>query len=163
MLEEVASSITAYTKCIPVPRLQITKRKMATEGIAAMVKRCDEVLWQLDVLVRMLETRRPDFYEKYFGNRNIIDTGSRVLSIRGFVRDVSGVGIEKVSIYVKGSKKRVKKTSAMGNFLMKNLGDGEFELTFKRSGYKDLVIVVAVVKGKRSEVRVVMEKIDCWI
>ena len=159
ILEELDNTIKAFIKYIPQPRLQITNRKVATKGIASMVMRCEEILSQLDVLVTMLETRRPAFFQTYFSDRKTIDSGARALSIRGSVIDVAGNGIANVTIFVEGNK-RVRKTSSKGNFQMKHLGDGLIQLTFKKSGYVDLVITVPVVKGERTDIKVTMEKLN---
>jgi len=46
------------------------------------------------------------------------------------------------------------------NLLMfKNIANGVYKIWFKKSGWKDAFVNVAVTKGNRAEVSVVMEKI----
>lgn len=157
-LTELEASIAAFVSYIPEPRLHIEDRMAATQGIADAFSAIDVILGKMDVFVDMLETSHPAFFYLYFASRKIINTGSRTLALRGFVCDAAGVGMGGVKIYIEGVKK-VKKSSALGNFQMRHLKEGVYKIICRKNGFVDVVLDVAVTGGERSEVRVVMEAV----
>jgi len=76
----------------------------------------------------------------------------------GTVVDEQGMPLSKVEVSIK-ELGITKKTTDKGNFEFKNLESQVYEVTFKKAGYADTVVKVAVTATERTKIGVTM-KVD---
>lgn len=157
VLADLDAKVRLFVKSIPKPRRGINDKKAATRRIIETIEGIDGVLGTMDTLVRMLRFSNPEFYRGYFSSRKLIARGHRVLALEGFVVDDAGEAVRNVIVSVVGTKVR-RRSSALGSFWIQNLKQGVYILSFERVGYEMERVSVSIVRGIRSEVRVVMRR-----
>ena len=87
----------------------------------------------------------------------IVNSGHRTTSIEGLVLDENGIPMEKVDVILVGTTVE-RKTSEYGGFEIKNLKNSVYKLMFKKTGYLDMEVEVAVTATMRTEIEVSMER-----
>ena len=157
LLADLAGKVGSFVTSIPKPRGGINDKKEATRRIGETIVAIDEVLYVMDSLARMLQFSEPTFYSNYFIARKLIKRGHKVLAIEGLVLDEFDTPVSNVRVLVLGTRVR-RRSSAMGAFLIKHLKPGVYIMSFERVGYETERISVAVTRGLRSEVRVVLRQ-----
>jgi len=113
---------------------------------------------RMDYLVDMLRFEESVFYDNYLSARKIIRTGKRTLAISGVVVDENGTPLEKVDVTLKNTP-YTRKTSENGNFEIKNLEGGIYQLVFARPGYVETTVEIAVTSTLTTDVSVTMQSI----
>lgn len=157
MLSDLTAKVSEFRKQVPKPRMGIVQRKQATRQIKRLIKELDADLAVMDALVGMLRYSNEDFYSVYFSSRRLVRIGYRKLAIEGVVVDVDGLPMEHVSVSVLDTKV-VRQTGAMGGFEVRRLKSKVYGVWFSKPGYLDVFVDVAVTRGMRSSVKVVMER-----
>lgn len=157
MLEDLQEKVVAFRGQVSKPRLGIIERKNATLAIKRIMKELDADLALMDMLVRMVRFSNEKFCSLYFSFRKIVRIGYRAVSLDGVVVDSEGNPLAKVMVEVLDTK-FVRKTSALGGFEVRRLKGKVYRVRFRKTGYVDAFAQVAVTKGLRSEVKVVMER-----
>jgi hypothetical protein len=157
VLEDLRVKREVFMLEMPKPRLGIVRRKMATAGIARLIKECDGYLAHMDVLVEMLRFSHPKFYSSYIMSRKLVTNGHRTMAVIGKVVDERDVPLQHVSVEVKDIGVR-KRTGSKGGFEIKSLESKVYEVIFRKPGFEDAVALVAVTATERSKIRVVMRE-----
>ena len=157
-LTALLSLINSFNAAIPKPRIGVTTKKQATEQIDALFASTDAILTKMDILVEILKTSQPEFYQNYTDARMLIDASYSKLAFRGIVKDKeSSLPVSGVEVVISESDVKVK-TSAKGYFQMKHLASGTYVFVFKKAGYKTKEETIHITEGERTELRVVLEK-----
>jgi hypothetical protein len=157
MLTALEDKINFFIAQIPKPRIGIMERKEATRQLELLFAACNVDLKRMDNLVEMLRYEDPVFYDNYFSARKIIRTGKRTLAISGVVVDENGTPLEKVDVTLKNTP-YTRKTSENGNFEIKNLEGGIYQLVFARPGYVETTVEIAVTSTLTTDVSVTMQR-----
>jgi hypothetical protein len=164
--KEFQDTITAFKNAIASPRSGITATKQATEKISLLFDAVDAELDIMDLIVRSAKEEYPDFYTGYKNSRMLIDTGSGSLALRASAKEsVSGEPLSGAEFTFRneaamgnGNGEIVKKTSKKGNFLVKTMEPGTYNVSVNKEGYKGKEVSVSVTDGERSELVVELEK-----
>ncbi|MGL2963637.1 carboxypeptidase-like regulatory domain-containing protein [Flavobacterium sp. RSB2_4_14] len=157
-LDDLNKSIRYFAEAIPAPRTNIVSRKRATDQLAVLFTECEGFLKAMDVLADMLEYRDVAFYATYFSSRKVIQPSYRTLSIVGRVTDASGLPLNKVQVFLKGTLIS-KLTTENGGFEIKNLESDVYDLQLLKSGYDLTTVSVAVTATDRTELAIVMPEV----
>ena len=157
MLADLLAKVDVFRLMVPKPRRGIIERKDATRAIRQIVKDLNVDLALMDTLVRMLRFSNEEFYSHYFSSRKLVRIGFRSVAIDGVVVDVDGLPIEHVEVVVLDTK-FVRKTSELGGFVVRRLKSKVYGVCFRKIGFADVYVDVAVTSGMRSVVKVVMER-----
>jgi hypothetical protein len=135
------TSIGLYRLAINKPRQKIISKKTAKAQIKAIQKHVVEDIFeaQMDKLVRNLEGGPDDdFFQNYFGSREIVDAGKTTGKITGIMQTIGGLPIPggKLTVYVKDTLTVVgtSTTTAEGRFSVTKLF-GDYDCTWEKPGY----------------------------
>ena len=152
--------ITDYKEIVPKTRAGIVTQTIFTSQIAELFKENDKILHRIDKLVNILQFKEPDFFNQYYKAREIVQTGSRALSLQGKITDQDEQPIPKVTITVE-TPKAVKATSThLGNFQFKTIQGGVFPVTFQRHGYHPIREFIAFTQNSRIDLNITLKPID---
>lgn len=154
------NTIDNYNSYLPMPRAGVVTKKEITESIKLTFESLDTVLTSMDTLATMLKFSEPKFFKSYFSSRKIVESGSRVIAIRGFVTNKEGAPLKKVVVTIEELEGMFTTTTARGYYQYKNLPDGVFTFTFSRAGYAPYKVPIAVTKSLRVEYDVTLSTVD---
>ncbi|MEI8047083.1 MAG: carboxypeptidase-like regulatory domain-containing protein [Bacteroidota bacterium] len=153
-------AIMAYAAAVPQPKLGIDETKQITAALEGFFKKNDLILRKMDALVELEKASTPVFYQSYKNLRKVVVTGKGSLAMKGLVKNAAtGQGIPNVDIMIEladdgrikaGSElvKIVRRTAGKGNFILKSLPEGAYNLTISKLGYVTQVKTVNVVDGE---------------
>ncbi len=161
------NAIANYGESIPKPLLGKTEQKKGTAQLVKQFKAGDEALAKIDLLVEIVKTSQPDFYNGFKTVRKLISTGTRSLALKGIVTDAAtGEPLKGVKLTfapvetgtpAKGTKAPavlVKKTAAKGGLNVKALAAGVYEVTATKNGYKEQMVTVAVNESETAMLKI---------
>ncbi len=155
-VNDLKINIDEFNDFIPKPRTGIIDKKEATEALLQLFSETDDLLKnKMDILVGVVQSNEPHFYNHYTNSRIIVNSGYRTLAVRCQVVDKNNQGLPKVTVKIKDSNNRYL-TKAKGNCYIKTLPEGTYEFTFSKEGYITKVVSVAVVNNERTDVKVVL-------
>jgi hypothetical protein len=157
-VDDLNDLIIAFNTNIPLPRVNINKRKLLTKEIEDLIVSCDAFLIRMDKLVNILQLNDETFYTEYYFSRKIVNNHGRKLSLRGYVYDTLGNPINKVKVTVNGLNKETK-TTDRGYYEFKNLPAGMQSLTFTQVDYQTLNTQAGIITGERADLNITMEEI----
>ena len=155
-LTALNSTINEFNDFLPKPRTGIIDKKEATEALSQLFSETDDLLKnKMDVLVGIVQSNEPHFYNHYTNSRIIVNTGYRTLAVRCQVVDKNDQILPMVTVKIKGHSDRYL-TKSKGYCYIKSLPEGTYEFTFSKEGYIAKVVSVAVVNNQRTDVKVVL-------
>jgi len=165
-LTELNTQITEYENLLLLPAEQRKEKSVATQNIKDIIKEINNLLNDsVDNDMMQYSQSQPDLYNKYLKIREIDDSQTTALSIKGTVTDAdTGKPLQYVRVTYKFKAgadyaESVKSTSAKGNYQFKGLPDGKCTLTFELEYYESVSIDTAVHGGKATEVSVVIKRV----
>lgn len=173
-LASLLTSITNYNTAFPKGRVGTTDTEQATQQLTALFKTLMDNYNKVDMLVEMVRTTQPNFYNEYKKVRKIIDTGAKSLILKANVSDSeTGDPLANATLTftpTNGMLKAVartaksngnglsKKTAAGGGLHMKSMEDGTYLVIASKPGYKDKEVTVSVVNGEMTVLNIDLEK-----
>ena len=161
LLSSLLSALNAYNVAMPKPRLSITEKRQATILMAKLFDDVDALLMKIDILVDIVKLTQTSFHSGFKSARVLIDRGGRKRMLTMFVIDLlDGTPIKGVTCkFTLETHEIVKKSSVKGGFFIKSMPEGVYKLRANKSGYKELVRDVAVVKNESSRLTISIGKI----
>jgi uncharacterized membrane protein len=98
-----------------------------------------------------------------------VDTNAGVLALKATAKEVTSGEPVHGAIFTfsheadklsgsNGIGEITKKTSKKGNFHIKNMRAGTYDVVISKPGYKDKAVTVSITDGERSELNVELEK-----
>jgi hypothetical protein len=148
-------AIFAFNVSIPQPSSQRNIKKQATTEIKKLFDRNKFLLKKMDNLVPMLRGVAPTFLMEYFYSRKVAKPAYRKLAARFKVVDGASAPVEKALI-VNTELGLKRKTTAKGGLLLSSAADGVYSFIITKAGYAPVVREVAITRGERAEVKIVM-------
>jgi hypothetical protein len=138
-LSNLQNAIQAYQDDLGKPRSAQTSVKVATDALKKLFLDTNALLTsRLDKDVEVFRVSNPDFYQQYLNARRIVQSATVKLSLRVTVIDASTrMPIPNVNARF-ASYNTTKKTSEKGNFQIKNLAAGDYQMTLEKIGYTTL-------------------------
>ncbi|MGB4775433.1 MAG: carboxypeptidase regulatory-like domain-containing protein [Daejeonella sp.] len=157
-LSDLKTAVAAYLTAIPQPKTAAATKKQVTARLNQLFKDSDAGLDKLDVLAEMVKNTEPAYYQTYSNGRKLTAPGYRKLPVRGQVKDAGSLlPLSGVVVRVEGKDLKTK-TTAKGNFQLKDLDEGMYVFTFEKNGYQPRTLKVAVTNGERTDMEVSVEK-----
>ncbi len=158
--------INAFNTAISTPRTGVSERKQATQSLQALFESADASIEIMDLAAASVKDEYPDFYNGYKSNRVLVEIRSGSVLIKGIAREfLSGKPVSRAvftfssdSPSGNGNGKVIKKTTDKGNFLLKNLFPGTYNVLVSKRGYKDKNVNVIINEGEKVELKVELEK-----
>ena len=164
-------AINAFKTAIPKPRLGVTEKKQLTTQLAALFKKVDVTLENIDTAVEIVRLTEVNFYNGYKSARKLITTGRGSVSVKGIVTDASnGEPLRSVTLKfsTNGTSTKLKaltenndltkKTADKGGFMIKTLAEGAYQVAITKPGYKEQMVTVNVSDGEMSVLAIKLEK-----
>lgn len=150
-------AIDDYTNQVAKPQNARTVLITYTKGIKQLFKETDTLLKeQLDKLIVCFKNDHPEFVAKYKASRTIYDPPTQRTQIKGKVlAGDSGKQVKNATVQLTGPTELLLQTNAAGNFTIKPLPPGTYQVLVKAAGFADTVLEELVVKlGKVTRVAV---------
>jgi len=164
-IAELTSEIAYFNELLLKPAQMRKEVKVATANIKALITKMLNLLSEsIDNDMLQYVDTKPELYKKYRVIREIDDSQTTALSIKGTVVDADGkkpLPHVKVTAKFKAGSEladKVKTTSHIGNFQFKGIPDGKCTVIFELEFYDKLVKQIAVYSNRATELDVVMEK-----
>ncbi len=161
-LEELSQAIADYNKVVPITKTMSSERSNFTDNITKLIEETDTLLKnRLDKLILLFEATHPDFVNTYKKVRHVDAPNKTITQIKGKVSNkVDGKAIEGAIITLSGTTNATTKSDKAGNFVIKPVTYGDYQLSIKATGFKDYSDIAFVVKkGKVNKVLVGLEVI----
>ncbi|MEI6677012.1 MAG: carboxypeptidase-like regulatory domain-containing protein [Mariniphaga sp.] len=157
-LLEFKNTINNFFDFVPIPTVGSFESTLVETHIANHFRNADESLQYIDALIDIVRIPESDFYIKYrqarrteFANDLVALTGTVVdTETKTPIKGVTIALVRKDSLDIQPYI--VKNTSANGDFYVKSLAEGIYEVILSKGGYKDMIINCTVNKGKRNEI-----------
>lgn len=155
MLVALADDIENYNEILAQPRQNIVDRKFINFQINNLFKTCNQQLVLMDALVTILKDTNPDVYYTYFNDRQVVNTGSRKIAIRGHIYNNSGLPIDGATARVADGP--TTKTTALGYYEFKYLPEGVHKFIFEYPGLTPVEQYITTMNGQRMDFNVTLE------
>lgn len=157
-LVEMKSIIDDFYSYLPKPRTGIIEKKEATAELRKLFSETDHLLnKKIDILVGIVKSDEPHFYNNYSNSRILIDPGFRTLSVRCLVTDNNEQIITGATIKIKGTTKKYT-TKTKGYCYIKSLPEGTHDLIISKEGYTAKLISIPVVNNERTDIKVILNQ-----
>jgi len=171
ILNALQTSITNLNVAIPKARVVVSNSGEATQILANLFKSLSTNWAKIDTLIEMLRNSNPNFYDEYNRVRKVIVTGTSSLALKISVVDaISGEAQPYVTVSLTPSNEQfkstinsiknniVKKTAKGGGIHIKNLPDGTYIYTAKKSGFIDESGSISIVNGEMTVLNIKIAK-----
>jgi len=161
LMASLLTALNAFNAAIPKPRLTVAERRQATEQLVRLFKDVDVLLKKVDILVDIVKLSQPNFHTGFKAVRVLVDRGERKRMLTVTVLDLlSNEPIKGVTCrLVRGEDVFLKKSSVKGNFFLKSMPEGTYQMSASKSGYKSTIVDVYVNKNETSKVKVLLERV----
>jgi len=157
----------AYSELLLIPAEERKEKKVATENIKKLISEALQLLKRsLDNDMVHYKDTQPDLYAKYINIREIDDSQTTALSIKGTVSDAHEPAhvLQHVRVTAKFKagqdwKEMYATTTAKGNYQFKGLPDGKCTVTFELEYYDTITKDIAVYSGKATELNITIKRV----
>ncbi len=158
MITDLATAIATYVDSISKPRAAKSGTSAATEQLPNAFEIADKILTEsLDKGMELYRVSQPDFYEKYFKARIVVNspTNKRALQVI-FVDTENKNAISHVRVKIDSSLNR--RSTKLGRIYVQNLTEGEHSLTAQLPGYVSQTVTFNVISGETTKLTISMVK-----
>ena len=163
----LTNKTSEYENILLIPAQERKEKKVATANIKKLISETLQLLKRsIDNDMMHYKDTQSDLYNKYINMREIDDSQTTALSIKGKVIDSQTkepLQYVKVTAKFKAGKawaEKVKSTTHLGNFQFKGLPNGKCTLTFELEYYNKSVTEIAVHSGTTTELYLKLIKIS---
>lgn len=159
-LAAIEVTLADFAQKLAQPRNAISNKAEETQLLKVAFAETDMLLEEtMDTLVIIVKLTDNQFFNIYKNNRKIIGPGYMPLALRVFVTNLDQQPLDKVKAKIIGFTKTYK-TSLKGSFQIKSLLEGMHTITFSLPGYQDQTLNFPIIKGKRTDLRIVLKTLD---
>ena len=159
-LSQFSTAINNYANANQNPRKGIIKRKIATTNLKDLFTATDNLFTKkLNIYIGIIQDTEPEFYKNYQNSRKVEKPIRKSLAILCTVLDDNNNPIPGVKVTVKGMT-RIFKTKNKGGFYTKSFPKGMHTLTFQKEGYITQSIPIAINKGAKTDIKLVLSKLE---
>lgn len=155
ILTSLENQLTSYLEKLAQPRQNIVDRKLVNQQIDSLFKTSKNQLFLMDALVTTIKDTNPEVYNKYFNDRKVINTGSRKMAIRGYVKNQLGNPLEGATVRVADGPST--KTTELGYYEFKSLPEGVQKFIFEYPGLTTVEQYITIMKGQRMDFNITLD------
>jgi hypothetical protein len=172
MITALQTAITNFNNSIAKIRLDAADSGMATKLIASSFKLLLATWTKIDTLVEIVRISQPNFYAEYVKVRKAIVAGNGSLDLKikatnmetGMPEALVTLTLAPTNGTLKamatGAKTNiVKKTYKGGSCHYKNIPDGTYSVLASKTGFKDVMMTINIVKGEMCVLNIEMERV----
>ena len=147
------NAINEYTTAVPSPRNAVSQRAAYVQSLKSLFKEADDILKnQLDKLAVQFKATQPQFLNAYKNNRVIIDAPASATQIKGKVTNGDGTTPVFGAVVELLGKPITTTTNSRGNYNLKSLEPGTYQVKFSKPGLQDFISpMVEVKQGKATK------------
>ena len=158
-IDNYTKELSLYKEIRTEPMRAIKKRKAATASIKINMVEFREIIKdRLDGMMKQYEITHPDFYMEYTKQREIVDTPTHKLSLKGNVTDIkTQKPLLAVIVTIPQLEKETESTE-LGNYQFKNINRGTYKVEFQREGYKLKTLATEILDNQTTDMNVEMER-----
>ena len=156
-----ATLITNFNASIGKPKAIRISQKQNTKDLADLFAQAEEALANMTAAVEIVHRSQPAFYAIYHDAIKI-DVTSNTMALKVTVADSKtkeGIKNVKAEITQKATIVLAKKTSEKGGFTVQNLAKGQYQLSLKKEGYKDLLVPFNISSGEMTKLNLTLDKL----
>ncbi len=159
IIDTYSSDIKLYNEIRSEPAKAIKKRKTATALLKPLMAELKSIITnRLDKAMKIYKSTNLEFYMEYTKQREIMDTPTYKLSLKGAIIDLkTEEPLQGVIITIPELKLKTE-TTELGNYQFKNIKRGTYKVEFQREGYKPLTLAIDILDNKTTELDVKMER-----
>ena len=164
-IADLTTETADFNELLLKPAKMRKEVKVATANIKKLITKMLNLLSEsIDNDMLQYEDKQPELYKKYLVIREIDDSQTTALSIKGTVVDAqTGKPLQYVKCTVifrpgEDLADKVKMTTAKGNYQFKGLPEGKCTITFEKNYYNTIVVDSEVHSDKFTRVDVKMTK-----
>jgi len=168
LVKELRDKMTPFKEAIPKPKIGKVDKSNLTKDLDKNFTRNEKELEKISSFMPLVKSTSPVFFESFFILHKVVPHGTGKLALKGKTLHAStGDALPNVTLIIEKVleangvvfKKKVKKTSELGNFNVRSLPEGKYTLTVKKLGFVTQVIHFNVVAGERVnlDIRLVAE------
>ncbi len=159
IIDTYSKEISNYNRIRTEPGEVIKVRKAATASIKPLISELRDTLnVRLDSMMKQFELTHPQFYMEYTKQREIVDTPTHKLSIKGNVTNKNSEEPLLDVIVTLLELKKETETTELGYYQFKNIKRGEYKIQFKRESFKPITQTIAILDNQTSELNIEMER-----
>jgi hypothetical protein len=162
--------IEAYDASLAKPRLGISEKSQATNGLRNLFNSSDTILEKLDNTIGIIRLTQNSFYNSYRSIRKLIDTNSGNIALKATAIDMKNrvplkgviftfIPADNTENLVSNNGEIIKRTAEKGIFHIKNMKAGTYRVMVKKPGYKEQEVMLSISSGERSQLNVELEKV----
>ena len=164
-LIDFKKAIDSFFASMPLEQQNSTPSKVITIQPPDYFRNADESLQYIDALIDIIRIPEPNFSYAYKQLRKTVVYKTQSVALKGTVTDaetkapIKGVTIALVRKDSKeGQPAIVKNSAAKGDFNVKSLEEGIYEVILNKGGYKELIITSTLNKGELNEINANMAR-----
>ncbi len=162
---ELQTKTYNYSKLLLKPAEHKKEKAVATKNIKKILSNINKLLkTTIDNDMVQYEETNPDLYEKYLKLREIDDSITRALSLKGKVTDANtteALQYVEVKVEIKINRKPQTfktETTVKGNYQFKGLPEGKCSVNFSKDYYQTKTIASEIHHGKLTKINIKLEK-----
>ncbi len=156
----------AYNNLLHLPEEIIKDKSVATDKIKELITEGHNLLENsIDRDMVYYKDKNEDWYNEYLKRREIHDSQTTALSIKGEITGIEAEVevLEYVTVTAKFKagqdwKEMYATSTALGNYQFKGIPDGKCTVTFEKDYYQTIVVESEVHHQKATQLNVIMKK-----
>ncbi len=159
-IDNYTAELNLFNTIRTEPREAIKKRKAITALLKPLMSELRNTInVRLDSMMKKFELSHPEFYVEYTKQREIVDTPTHKLSLKGIVTDIKTEEPLSQVIVTIPELKLETETTELGNYQFKNIKRGTYKVELQRVGYKPVTQSTVIQDNHTTELNVEMEKL----
>ena len=159
-LDKYITEVNKFNDISSMPLETIKIIKSATITIKVTMRELRTVISEhLDSIMKIYEITAPEFYIEYTKQREIIDTPTHKLSLKGTVTDSETNEPIQQAIITIPELDQEKETTEKGNYQFKRIKRGTYNLLFQRIGYKSKTITIIIEESRTTTLDITLERL----
>ncbi len=159
VIDNYTSEINNYNEIIREPIKAIKRRKTATASIKIDMPEFRKIISErLDGIMEQYHLTHPYFYLGYTKHREIVDTPTHKLSLKGTVVNLNTSEPMFNVITIIPELEKETETTELGNYQFKNIKRGIYKIEFQKEGYKSITQTIEIQDTYTTELNVEMER-----
>ena len=163
VISDLQNSEEIFSCAISRPRDARVQKMNATETIKQLFAENDLILKnRLDMDIEVFKEICPEFYKEFKLSRFLIGSShGKIVLKANVIENTSNIPLHNVVFSFRNNNEKsasvVKKTSVNGQFYIKNLPKGEYEVKVSKVGFIEQIIKVIIAEGEMTSLDIVME------
>ena len=164
---EMSDYISRYNAALSGPRVAKTETVKATKQMSSLFEHAELLLSAISAAIGIIKIAQPIFIKGFETAKKVVMTGTTSLALRASAVDSRNGAAVKGAKFVfrpenmnlaEGEQAEIVKTTAeKGNFRIRSIKQGTYNVTISKPGYKEKIVSVVVSDGEMTQLNVELE------